>query len=203
MAKDGIEVVSVTNHFKFKAHHASSKVLRIKLIFLYLQKLKDKNRRIHGLRLFKGISLLIWMPLLYLYTLNCRDYKMIPQGNSREDAKTRKRIIGDFYSKWIAKHPDKRIWNYSLRAYIHVKYQSINETKGRASISYESTCAVLQLTKLLKRATVVQRKQSKTNDKNQRSYDQMIILFYKGIRLLVAHQKSSDEYIQYCITAKK
>ena len=127
----------------------------------------------------------------------------IPRGNSREDAKTRKQIIGDIYSNWISKHPDKKVWNGSLGAYIHIKYQSQNETKGQASVSYESTCAVLRLTEILLNAIVVKRKPAKTNDKNQRPYDEMVFLYYKGIRLLVGHQKSTDEYVQYCITAKK
>ena len=127
----------------------------------------------------------------------------IPRGNSREDAKARKQIIGDFYSKWISKHPDKKIWNRSLGAYIHIKYQSVNETKGQASVSYESTCAVLELTEVLENALVFKRKPAKNNDKNQRPYDQMVFLYHKGIRLLVGHQKSTDEYVQYCITAKK
>ena len=28
-------------------------------------------------------------------------------------------------------------------------------------------------------------------------------MYYNGIRLLVGHQPSKDEYVQYCITAKK
>ena len=31
----------------------------------------------------------------------------------------------------------------------------------------------------------------------------MIFLYHDGIRVLVGHQKSTDEYVQYCITAKK
>ena len=127
----------------------------------------------------------------------------IPTGTTPEDAKARKLIISDFYAKWIEDHPDKKVWNKSLGAYIHIKFQSINETRGQASVSYESTCAVLELSTVLKRAIVAKRTKAKTNDKNQRPYDQMVFLYYKGIRLLVAHQKTTDEYVQYCITAKK
>ena len=81
----------------------------------------------------------------------------IPVGKSKEDIKTRKKIIGDFYAKWNAQHPDKKIWNESLHAYIHVKYQSINETKGKASISFESTNAVLHLTEILEKAVVAKK----------------------------------------------
>ena len=127
----------------------------------------------------------------------------IPRGDTREDIKARKKIIGDFYARWNAKHPDKKVWNRSLQAYVHVKFQSINETKGQASISYESTLAVLSLTEILENSVLAKRKPAKPNDKNQRAFDQMLFMYYKGIRLLVGHQKSSDEYVQYCITAKK
>ncbi len=127
----------------------------------------------------------------------------IPVGNSREDNKARKKIIMDFYAQWIAKHPDKKVWNKSLKAYIHIKFQSINETKGHASVSYDSTCAVLKLTEILEKATLEKTKPAKSNDKNQKAYDQMLFLCYNGIRLLVGHQKSTGEYVQYCITAKK
>ena len=127
----------------------------------------------------------------------------IPRGNSREDIKARKQIISDFYASWIAKHPDKKVWTESLQAYIHIKFLSINETKGQASISFESTSAVIELTDVLTNAIVKNKKPAKTNDKNQKSFDYMVFLYHKGIRLLVGHQMSKDEYVQYCITAKK
>ena len=61
----------------------------------------------------------------------------IPQGNSREDNKAWKQIIKDYYASWIANHPDKKVWNKSLKRFIHIKGQSINETAGHASLSYE------------------------------------------------------------------
>ena len=126
----------------------------------------------------------------------------IPKGNSKEDCKVRKQIIGDFYATWDAEHPDKKIWNKSLRAYIHIKYLSINETRGHASLSYKSTKAVFELTEILENAVLVKIKEAKSNDKNQKSFGRMLILSYKGYRLLVGHQTSKDEYVQYCITAK-
>ena len=118
----------------------------------------------------------------------------IPKGTSPSDLKARKKIIADFYAKWNADHPDKKVWNDSLRAYIHVKYQSLNETKGQASVSYESTMAVLKLTEILENAVVTKIKPSKKNDKNQKSFDRMVFMNYNGIRLLVGHQASKDEY---------
>ena len=128
---------------------------------------------------------------------------IVPKGSTPEDIRVRKQIIGDFYAKWNAEHPDKKVWNESLQAYIHIKYQSINETRGHAAISYASTKAVLELSDILEKAVVINRKEAKKNDKNQKSFDQMLIMSHKGIRLLVGHQASIDEYVQYCITAKK
>jgi len=61
----------------------------------------------------------------------------------------------------------------------------------------------LGLKEILKNAVVVKVKDAKKNDKNQKSYDKMVIMSHKGKRLLVGHQTSKDEYVQYCITAKK
>ena len=72
----------------------------------------------------------------------------IPKGNSREDIKNRKQIIKDFYATWIAEHPEKIVWNKSLKAEIHIKYLSINETVGHASGTFESTDAVMSLTEI-------------------------------------------------------
>lgn len=37
----------------------------------------------------------------------------IPIGRTKEDIKTREKIIKDFYAKWIAEHPDKKVFNVS------------------------------------------------------------------------------------------
>lgn len=127
---------------------------------------------------------------------------IIPKGNTPKDIKTRKNIIGDYFARWNAAHPDKKIWNNSLQAYIHVKFLSINETKGHASVSFESTQKVFDLTAILRDAIVVKINKAKTNDKKQKAFDQMFILSYRTTRLLVGHQVSKDEYVLYCITAK-
>lgn len=43
----------------------------------------------------------------------------IPRGSSRADIKARKQIIKDYYAKWNAEHPDKRVRNKALNADIH------------------------------------------------------------------------------------
>ncbi|MBP5566838.1 MAG: hypothetical protein J6X57_05045 [Bacteroidales bacterium] len=124
---------------------------------------------------------------------------IIPKGSTPEVIKARKQIIGDFYAKWNATHPDKQIWNKSLNAYIHVKFQSINETKGHAAISYESTLAVFHLTKILENATIAEKWTPKSKDKNQRPYSRMLLMRWKNYRLIVGFQKSKGEYVQYYV----
>ena len=125
--------------------------------------------------------------------------KEIPKGSTREDIKARKKIIGDFYASWIEAHPDKKVWNKSLHAYIHVKFQSINETKGHAALSVESTLAVFCLTKILREAYVVEKWAPKYDDKNQRPYSFMLLMRWKNYRLIIGYQKSTEEYVQYYV----
>ena len=51
----------------------------------------------------------------------------IPTGHTKEDIKAREKLIKDFYAQWIAEHPEKKVWNRSLGAFINVKFLSINE----------------------------------------------------------------------------
>jgi len=44
----------------------------------------------------------------------------IPVGHTKEDIKAREQLIKDFYAQWIAEHPEKKVWNRSLGAYINV-----------------------------------------------------------------------------------
>jgi len=124
----------------------------------------------------------------------------IPKGNMPEDIKTRKKIIGDFYAKWIAAHPDKKIWNNDLRAFIHVKYLSINETKGHASGTYQSTKAVFRLTEILEKATLVDEKIRKQEDNNQKAFSKILVMKHQNIKLTIGYQPSKGQYVQYCIT---
>jgi len=127
----------------------------------------------------------------------------IPQGNSREDNKTRKQMIKDFYASWIANNPEKKVWNKSLKAFIHVKGQSINETAGHASLSFESTQAVLLLSDVLKEAIVKEIWVPKHGDKNQKPYSEMRLLRWKNYRLIVGYQTSKCEWVQYYLGSEQ
>jgi len=125
----------------------------------------------------------------------------IPRGVSKEDIKERERIIKDFYSKWISQNPEKRIWNADLEDYILVKYISINETYCKAARRYESTLAVFRLTEVLRNAVLVKEKPTKQNDKNQKSFEKLLIMRFDGIKLIVGIQKSNKDKVQYCLSA--
>ena len=125
----------------------------------------------------------------------------IPTGTRKEDIKVREKIIKNFYAKWISEHPDKKIWNEDLQDYICVKYQSINETYNKAARRYESTLAVFRLTEVLEMAVLKEERQTKPDDKNQKPYSKLMIMLYDGIKLTVGVQKSTQEKVQYCLTA--
>jgi len=125
----------------------------------------------------------------------------IPTGTSKEEIKVRERIIKDFYAKWISEHPDKKIWNENLQDYILVKYQSINETYNKAARRYESTLAVFRLTEVMEKAILKSEKNTKQGDKNQKPYSKLLIMLHDGIKLTVGVQKTTQEKVQYCLTA--
>ena len=125
----------------------------------------------------------------------------IPAGTRKEDIKVREKIIKDFYARWISEHPDKKIWNNSLQDYICVKYQSINETYNKAARRHESTLAVFRLSEVLEKAVLKEEKSAKPGDMNQKPYSKLLIMFYNGIKLTVGVQKTTNEKVQYCLTA--
>ena len=100
----------------------------------------------------------------------------IPTGRTKEDIKVREKLIKDFYAQWIAAHPDKKVWNKSLGAFINVKFLSINETYEKASRSYESTCAVFRLTEILEQAVKTGEKPAKQNTRNQKQFEKLLIM---------------------------
>ncbi len=124
----------------------------------------------------------------------------IPTGHTKEDIKAREKLIKDFYAQWIAEHPDKKVWNKSLDADIHVKFLSINETYEKASRSYESTCAVFRLTEILEQAVKTGEQPSKRNTRNQKQFEKLIIMQHGEIKLTVGLQRSNQDLVQYCIT---
>ena len=130
----------------------------------------------------------------------------VPVGDSIEDRRARNRLIRQFYYQWMGQNVDRKIFNKSLDDYIHIKYISINETAGHASLRYLSTLAVLQLDAILPNAILKTSKPINPKTKNQKGFSRMLIMEYCcpaiGLVRLTVGQKGSDgTKVQYCITA--
>lgn len=124
----------------------------------------------------------------------------IPKGRTKDDIKAREKLIKDFYSQWISEHPEKKIWNNNLGAFIHVKFLSINETYEKAARNYESTLAVFRLTEILENAVMIGEKATNRMTRNQKQFEKLIILKHGEVKLTVGLQRSTQEMVQYCIT---
>ena len=130
----------------------------------------------------------------------------VPTGDTVEDRRIRNRLIRQFYHQWMGRNEDRRVFNKSLDDFIHVKYISVNETAGHASLRYLSTLAVLQLDAILPNAVLKQNKPVNPNTKNQKGFKRMLIMEYVCpaiglVRLTVGQKSSDDSKVQYCITA--
>ena len=124
----------------------------------------------------------------------------IPTGYTKDEIKVREKIIKDFYAQWISRHPEKKIWNKNLKAFIHVKFLSINETYEKASRNIESTQAVFRLTEILECAVLVGEQPAKRNNRNQKQFEKILLMQYEKIKLTVGLQRSNQDLVQYCIT---
>ena len=130
----------------------------------------------------------------------------IPTGDSPEDRRVRNRLIRQFYHSWMEKNEEKKVFNHSLNDFIYVKYVSVNETAGHASLRYLSTLAVLQLDAILPNAVIKDKKPANSRTKNQKGFKRMLIMEYHCpgiglVRLTVGEKASDGLKIQYCITA--
>ena len=124
----------------------------------------------------------------------------IPKGRTKDEIKAREKLIKDFYAQWISEHPEKKIWNDSLGAFIHVKFLSINETYEKAARNYESTLAVFRLTEILESAVTIGEKATNRKTRNQKQFEKLIVLKHGEVKLTVGLQHSTQEMVQYCIT---
>lgn len=124
----------------------------------------------------------------------------LPKGNTREDIKRREKFIKDFYVQWISIHNDKKLWNDDLRSYIHIKFISIDETREKAARKYESTIAVTRLDELLSKSKKITEVPIKKGTKNQKPFEKMVVMQLDNIKMTVGLQRSTNQYVQYCIS---
>ena len=129
----------------------------------------------------------------------------VPTGNTKEDIKERKNIIIRFYQEWKSKNPSQMRYNLNLQDYINIRNISMVETSAHASKNYLSTLAVLQLDAILTNAKKIKIENAKAN-KNQKPFNKVIMMecllpAIGIVRLVVGIKRSSQEKVQYCITA--
>lgn len=129
----------------------------------------------------------------------------VPTGNAKEDIKERKNIIIRFYQEWKSKNPSQKRYNLNLQDYINIRNISMVETSAHASKNYLSTLAVLQLDAILTNAKKIKIENAKAN-KNQKPFNKVIMMecllpAIGIVRLVVGIKRSSQEKVQYCITA--
>jgi len=141
------------------------------------------------------------------------DKNGIAVGSTKEDKKQRKQFIVDFYGEWIIANPTKRAYNKSLETFIEVRFLSLEETAGHASLKYKSTIAVTFLSEIIENAIVSKDKKGnvisetpRPNVKNQSRFSKLFVMGYEKagfgkIKLTVGELRGSGQKIQYCITA--
>ncbi|MDR1203144.1 MAG: hypothetical protein LBL58_16145 [Tannerellaceae bacterium] len=114
------------------------------------------------------------------------DDRGIATGGTKDDKKQRKQFIVDFYGKWFVENPDKHLYNDSLGAFIEVRFLSLEETAGHASLNYKSTVSVTFLSEIMKNAVARKDKygnfivdKPKPNVKNQSRFSKIFVMDYE------------------------
>lgn len=130
----------------------------------------------------------------------------VPVGDSVEDRRTRQEIIKQFYFQWKMRNPDLCKYNLNLNENIYINHTSLIETAGRASLTYLSTLAVLQLDAILQNAKLQFVDKPKPGNKHQAKFEKMLGMQYSSpgigdVRLMVGVRKRDKTKIQYCITS--
>lgn len=130
----------------------------------------------------------------------------IPTGDTVDDRRRRQQIIMAFYHHWKQCNPESKKYNFSLKDDINIRFISIKETAGHASLTYLSTLAVLQLDAILTNAVYIEKLPANHNKNNQRGFESMIKMSYHCpgiglVKMLVGVKHSDKSKVQYCITA--
>ena len=128
----------------------------------------------------------------------------IPIGNSTEERRLRQKIILSFYHDWKSRNPEAKKYNLNLKDDINIRYVSLEETAGQASVTYLSTLAVLQLDAILTNAILVET--TPANPKKQKGFKSMLRMSYNCpgiglVKMMVGVKQSDKTKVQYCITA--
>ena len=132
--------------------------------------------------------------------------EVVPVGDSVDDMRRRQELIKQFYFYWKKENPELCRFNIDLGENIYINHTSLVETAGRASLTYCSTLAVLQLDAILQNAKVCFVDKPKKGNKQQSKFERMLGMRYicpgiGEVQLIVGVRKRDKTKIQYCITA--
>ena len=130
----------------------------------------------------------------------------VPVGDTPEDRRRRQEIIKQFYYQWKLRNPELYKYNFDLQENIYINHTSLVEAAGRASLTYLSTLAVLQLDAILQNAKISFVDKPKLGNKQQSKFEKMLGMEYScpgigEVRLMVGVRKRDKTKVQYCITA--
>ena len=130
----------------------------------------------------------------------------IPTGDSSEDRRKRQKIILTFYHQWKKNNPESKRYNLDLKDDINIRYVSLEETAGQASLSYLSTLAVLQLDAILTYSVLNETTPANPKKKNQKGFQSMLRMSYNCpgigmVKMMVGVKNNDKSKVQYCITA--
>lgn len=130
----------------------------------------------------------------------------VPVGDTTDDKRRRQDIIKQFYFQWKRRNPELCKYNFDLKENIYINHTSLVETAGRASLTYLSTLAVLQLDAILQNAKTSFVDKPKPGNKQQSKFERILGMEYScpgigDVQLIVGVRKRDKMKIQYCITA--
>lgn len=134
------------------------------------------------------------------------DADRIPMGNSPKEIQERRTIIHDYIQAWRAEHADDpRVFNDDLNEYIKVTQVFLLESVSHAAIRYNSTKAVLQMGKIMAKASKVGTTNKKEGNSNQKAFEKMIVMRYQSeelgnVKMTVGVRNRTHEKVEYSIT---
>lgn len=134
------------------------------------------------------------------------DANGIPKGGSQKEIQQRRQIIHNYIQAWRAEHADDpRVFNDNLNEYIKVTQVFLLESVSHAAKRYQSTKAVLQMSQIMSKASIVGITNKKEGNSNQRAFEKMIVMRYQSkelgnVKMTVGVRNRTHEKVEYSIT---
>ena len=127
----------------------------------------------------------------------------IPKGNNKEDVYIRRAIIVEHLAPLIGTSVPCAAF---APKQVKIVFASIDETATHAAKRYDSTCAVLQLKRLLSSASLVKTTAPHSNKQKKMGFVKVHELSALGgkfgeVKIIVGERKNTH-IVQYCLTKK-